>query len=81
MFLSWRNALSAFNLFLEIPPSVMSLFCVTVSPMPLYYSVPHLCLKYSTRGNQDFDSIYMSLYLYVRKIKTVRKEKKRHFSV
>lgn len=77
MFMSRRNPRSAFNFCLEISPSVVSLFCVTVSFMPLYYGVPHLCLQYSTHGNQDFDSIYMSLYLYVRKTKTVRKKRKR----
>lgn len=77
MFLSWKNPLPGFNFFQEIPPSVMSLSCVKVSFLPLYYGFPHLCVKHSTNGNQDFDSIYMSLYLYVRKTKPVRKKRKR----
>lgn len=34
--------------------------------MPLFYTLPHLCLQYSPHNKQDFVSIYMSLYLCVR---------------
>lgn len=52
--------------------------------MPLFYTVPHLCLQYSTLSYQEFGSIYMSLYLYVRSEKeknSKKEEKKRDYVV
>lgn len=67
MSLSWRNPseidfCQLLTFALKSSPSVMPVFCITVSFMPLFYTVPHLCSQYSTHGNQEFGSIYMSLY-------------------
>jgi len=82
MTLSWRNPseidfcqLLTFSL--KNSASVMSVFCVTVSFMSLFYTVPHLCLQYSTHGNKEFGSTDIPLHLCVRSEKNSEKEEKK----